>query len=155
MDTIDLQKIIDKFDLEKSGVAELLFPKNKCKYHAIRRIIQGEGELSASQMKKLADAIHVAVDDLYDMDNTAIRITDNGIEAIRGKESVIIISPDERDKGCVKVLYLNRSYENVSTQLYSCEINKFDKKSIESLFDGVLSEEERQNENRESDGKEV
>lgn len=155
MDTINLQKIIDKFGLEKSGVAELLFPKNKWKYHAISRIIRGEGELSASQMKRLADALSVTVDDLYDPKDTSIRLTNNGIEAIRGKESIFIISPDEAGKGCVKVFYLNRNYKSVSTQLYSCELNKFDRKSIENLFDDVLSEEKRQNENKESDGKEV
>ena len=63
---IDLQKIIDTYGVEPSEAAALLFPNNRHPELSLKRILKGESELSASQIKILAQRLHVSVSDLYD-----------------------------------------------------------------------------------------
>ena len=62
---IDLEKLIQKYSLDKKVLEELLFPLNKHQALALRRAIIGDTSLVDEQISKLASLIGVSRDALY------------------------------------------------------------------------------------------
>lgn len=65
MKTIDLNKIIEKQELDPKEVAQQLFPGNKYPKLALNRVLAGEAVLDANQISKLALLTGLSVDQLY------------------------------------------------------------------------------------------
>lgn len=63
---INLGKIINQYDLNKSDLADLLFPTLKHPKFALYRIIRGEGDLSSDQIEKLASILGKPIDNLFE-----------------------------------------------------------------------------------------
>lgn len=65
MKTIDVEKIIALKGLNKSDVAQQLFPTNQFANLALNRVIDGKGLLDATQISKLALLAGCTIDALY------------------------------------------------------------------------------------------
>lgn len=63
--TIDLEKVMKFYGLPKAKLAALMFPENKYTLYAIDRVINGESELNATQLSRLAHYVGLSVDQLY------------------------------------------------------------------------------------------
>jgi hypothetical protein len=65
MRTIDLNKIIEKRELDPNDVAQQLFPRNKYPMLALNRVLAGKAVLDANQISKLALISGLSIDQLY------------------------------------------------------------------------------------------
>ena len=65
MNKIDLQQLIEIYNLDKKEIAETLFPGAKYPTLALNRIISGEALLDSDQVSKLALFIGVPIEKLY------------------------------------------------------------------------------------------
>lgn len=62
---IDVRAVIERSGKGIVEVAGLLFPKHQQPYQALRRVMQGEGELSESQLRKLAQISGMTITELF------------------------------------------------------------------------------------------
>lgn len=62
---VDLKRIIDSFDLDKTEIANELFPDIKYPSLALNRIINNEAKLDSDQLYKLAAMLDIEVGSLY------------------------------------------------------------------------------------------
>lgn len=62
---IDIRAVIERSGKGIVEVAGLLFPEHQQPYQALRRVMQGEGELSESQLRKLAQISGMTITELF------------------------------------------------------------------------------------------
>lgn len=85
---IDVKGVIKSYGLDENGVAEELFPGNKYAKSALRRVMRGDAELNASQLKRLSELAGIEVGELYNI---------NGRWSARSSHGVVtLISRDYR-----------------------------------------------------------
>ena len=63
--TIDVEKIIEHYNLDIDKVAEALFPNIRYKKLALNRILNGEATIDLNQIQALSNMIGVMPQDLY------------------------------------------------------------------------------------------
>ena len=63
--TIDVNKIIEHYNLDKDKVAEALFPNNRYKKIALDRILTGKAVIDANQINALSNMIGILPQELY------------------------------------------------------------------------------------------
>lgn len=85
---LDVKGIVQAYGLDQNKVAEELFPGNKYAVSALKRVMRGDAELSASQLKRLSEMAGVDVNSLYDI---------TGKWRARSKDGVVtLLSADYR-----------------------------------------------------------
>lgn len=62
---IDIRAVIDRSGLGINEVASQLFPEHQQPYQALRRVMNGEGELSESQIRRLSQITGVSITELF------------------------------------------------------------------------------------------
>ena len=77
--TIDVNKIIEHYNLDKDKVAEALFPNNRYKKIALDRILTGKAVIDANQINALSDMIGVLPQELYMINNWRGEFEDKSI----------------------------------------------------------------------------
>lgn len=65
MKKVNLQSIIENYELDPKEIAKDLFPDNKYPDLAMKRILSGEAYLDTNQVSKLALLIGVPIETLY------------------------------------------------------------------------------------------
>lgn len=65
---LNLKKILDAKGVNKSEIDVLLFPNVKYPDRALARILEGEAELSASQISILSDFLGMSIDEMFEPD---------------------------------------------------------------------------------------
>lgn len=65
---LNLKKILDAKGVNKSEIDVLLFPTVKYPDRALARILEGEAELSASQISILSDFLGMSIDEMFEPD---------------------------------------------------------------------------------------
>lgn len=63
---INLQKLMDERGIKTTVLAKELFPENKYAPMALKRVIEGTSELSASQISKLALYLDIPIEDVFE-----------------------------------------------------------------------------------------
>ena len=77
--TINVNKIIEHYNLDKDKVAEALFPNNRYKKIALDRILTGKAVIDANQINALSDMIGVLPQELYMINNWRGEFEDKSI----------------------------------------------------------------------------
>ena len=65
MQTIDLERIIKKKNLDKKKLAKQMFPGNKHSALALNRVIKGDGFLDSKQISLLSALTGISIGNLY------------------------------------------------------------------------------------------
>lgn len=66
---IDIRAAIERSGKGIVEVANLLFPEHQQPYQALRRIMNGDGELSESQLWKLAEITGMTIGELFNINH--------------------------------------------------------------------------------------
>lgn len=129
MSTIDLEKLIESAGVSRAEIAELIFPQNKHKDKAIKRVISGESELTASQVVKLSTYFGLNVSDMFEGIWQHARATNGMLTLVKGDFKAQLDPKTMTSKLYKKGIYKDTIIHSSSVTLskYVEELNKLTK----------------------------
>lgn len=87
---INVKDILEKAGIPATEAAAVLFPKNKYPELALNRVLNGEAELSSTQVFRLAEMTHEPIASLYSEDYWKAKTVGERIQFERGDARVIL-----------------------------------------------------------------
>lgn len=90
MRELNLKKILEIHKLDKSWLANALFPRNNNPRQALNRILAGKGYLDTKQLAILAEITFISLQDLFDEKVWEVKLRDDQLNLTFNEYSAVI-----------------------------------------------------------------
>lgn len=90
MQTIDLTTILEKSEVPKKEMADLLFPSHKYPVLAFNNVLKGELKLDADQISKLSTFTGIPIEELFQISKWKMESSADKIEFTNGEFRAIL-----------------------------------------------------------------